>query len=141
MSNEYIIILKNNFAEIKTLTDGIYYFAEKNHLDNEIKLDLSLVLDEIITNIISYGFHDDSEHKIIVRLTVNNETLVVRIEDDGIPFNPLEFPAPDTTKPLKEREIGGLGVFFVKELMDKVEYERKEDENILTVSKQLIVNS
>ena len=137
MSNESIIILKNDFAEIKILTDGINYFAKKTHLGNETTLDLCLVLDEIITNIISYGFDDESEHKIIVNLNVNNKVLSVKIEDDGIPFNPLEFPAPDTTKPLEEREVGGLGVFFVKKLMDKIEYERKENKNILTVSKSL----
>ena len=137
MKNESIIILKNDFAEIKILTDGINYFAEKNHLDNETTLDLCLVLDEIITNIISYGFDDESEHKIIVNLNVNNKVLSVKIEDDGISFNPLEYPTPDTTKPLEEREVGGLGVFFVKKLMDKIEYERKENKNILTVSKSL----
>ena len=137
MSNESIIILKNDFAEIKILTDGINYFAKKTHLGNETTLDLCLVLDEIITNIISYGFDDESEHKIIVNLNVNNKVLSVKIEDDGIPFNPLELPTPDTTKPLEEREVGGLGVFFVKKLMDKIEYERKENKNILTVSKSL----
>ena len=140
MSNESIIILKNNFTEIKTLTDGINYFAEKNHFDNETTLDISLVLDEIITNIISYGFDDDSEHKIIVHLTVNNKILSIKIEDDGIPFNPLEYPSPDTTKPLEEREVGGLGIFLVKKLMDSVEYERKENKNILTVNKSVIRN-
>ena len=137
MKNEFIIILKNNLTEIDVLVDGINYFAEKNRIENEVKFDLSIALDEIITNIISYAFDDDSKHNIIVHFTLNNDSLSVRVEDDGKPFNPLDYPTPDTTKPLEEREIGGLGVFFVMELMDSVKYKRKEKKNILTITKSI----
>ena len=137
MENEFIIILKNNLTEIDVLVDGINYFAEKKRIDNETKLDLCIALDEIITNIISYAFDDDSEHNIVVQFTFNDDSLAVRVEDDGKPFNPLEYPTPDTTKPLEEREIGGLGVFFVMELMDSVKYKRKEKKNILTITKSV----
>ena len=141
MKNESVIILKNKFTEIKKLSDDINSFTQKNNLHNELQLDILLVIEELVANIISYAFDDNAEHKIIIRLAVNNKTLTVEIADEGRAFNPLDYPTPDISKPLEQREVGGLGIFFVKELMDSVEYERKENKNILTMTKQLIVNS
>jgi len=137
MNNESIIILKNKLTEIKKLSDDLKSFAKKNNLHNELQLDILLVLEELVANIISYAFDDNAEHKIVIRLAVNNKTLAVKIEDDGKAFNPLDYPTPDITKPLEQRKAGGLGIFFVKELMDSIEYERKENKNILTITKSV----
>jgi anti-sigma regulatory factor (Ser/Thr protein kinase) len=61
----------------------------------------------------------------------------VAIEDDGIPFNPLEKETPDTDLPLEERKIGGLGIHLVRNLMDKVSYQRRVDKNRLTLVKNI----
>jgi len=140
MKNEMNIILKNKFSELKKMSDEVDSFVKTNSLDDEVKHDIKLVLDEIITNIISYAFDDDNEHEISVKIYIDNNKLSINIEDDGRPFDPLEYPQPDTSKPLEERDIGGLGVFFVRELMDEIEYERKEKKNILTITKSVICN-
>jgi serine/threonine-protein kinase RsbW len=59
------------------------------------------------------------------------------VEDDGQPFNPLEAPEVDTTKPLEERTIGGLGIHIVRKLMDGLEYQRHEGKNLLVLKKHL----
>ena len=140
MKSEINIILKNKFDELSKMSESVNSFAETNSLNDEIKHDIKLALDEIITNIISYAFDDDNEHEISVKICIDNNKLSINIEDDGKPFDPLEYPPPDTTKPLEERDIGGLGVFFVRELMDEIEYKRKENKNILTITKSVIRN-
>ncbi|RLD09227.1 MAG: ATP-binding protein [Chlamydiae bacterium] len=140
MKSEINIILKNKFDELSKMSESVNSFAKTNSLNDEIKHDIKLALDEIITNIISYAFDDDSEHEISVKIHVDDKNVFIKIEDDGKPFNPLEYPQPDTTKPLEERDIGGLGVFFVRELMNEIEYERKGNKNILTVTKSVIRN-
>jgi serine/threonine-protein kinase RsbW len=61
----------------------------------------------------------------------------VEVEDDGQPFNPLEAPEADTTKPLEERTLGGLGIHLVRKLMDDLEYRRHEGKNLLVMKKRL----
>ena len=131
------IILKNIPAETGKIVTAVNLFAEENSLSDEIKFDVNLALNEVVTNIISYAFDDKKEHKIILELAREDKYIIAKIEDDGKPFNPLDFPPPDTDLELESREIGGLGVFFVKELTDKVEYERKNGKNILTLYKKV----
>jgi serine/threonine-protein kinase RsbW len=98
--------------------------------------DLNLALEEILANIISYGYSDNREHEIRVNLSVEPGKVRVDVEDDGQPFNPLEAPEADTTKPLEERTIGGLGIHLVRKLMDGLEYKRQGEKNLLTIKKK-----
>jgi anti-sigma regulatory factor (Ser/Thr protein kinase) len=91
------------------------------------------VLEEIITNVISYGYKDGLGHEISVRLSWKDPNIKVEVEDDGRPFNPLEAPPPDMVKPLAERNVGGLGIHLVREMMDELEYRRESDKNILVL--------
>ena len=70
----------------------------------------NLGLDELFTNIISYGFGDKSEHQIKFSLAKERETLVVQVEDDGIPFNPLDVTGPEGSQDLDSINVGGLGI-------------------------------
>jgi anti-sigma regulatory factor (Ser/Thr protein kinase) len=99
--------------------------------------DLNIALEEILTNIISYGYTDDREHVIRVRLSVQPGEVKAEVEDDGQPFNPFEAPEVDTAKPLEERAIGGLGIHLVRKLMDGLEYQRQEGKNLLVIKKHL----
>ena len=131
------LTLKTDLAEIHRLTETVHMFGEDAGLDDEMMFDVNLVLEEVVTNIVSYGYDDDDAHEITVSIGSDGDVLTLRVEDDGHPFNPLEVPLPDISKPLEEREVGGLGIFFVRELMDDVVYERAEGKNILTMKKKL----
>ena len=131
------IILKNNLPEIHRLAAEINKFGAETGLNDEMIFNIDLALEEIITNIISYAYADDKEHEIIVELNADDKLLTVRIEDDGKEFNISGLPEPDIEKPLEEREIGGLGCFFVRNLMDDLIYERIENKNILTLIKNV----
>jgi anti-sigma regulatory factor (Ser/Thr protein kinase) len=73
---------------------------------------------------------------IRVRLDVQPGEVKAEVQDDGQPFNPLEAAEVDTTKPLEERTIGGLGIHLVRKLMDGLEYQRQADRNLLILTKK-----
>ena len=123
--------LKNNLSELQRLNQIVTEFAERHGLSSELVFRLNLVLEEIITNVISYGYEDRLEHEISVRLSWQDRSIKVEVEDDGRPFNPLEAPPPDMGKPLAERKVGGLGIHLVREMMDELEYRRENDKNLL----------
>ena len=97
-------------------------------------MNLNISLDELITNIVSYGYGDSEEHEIHVTLTVRNGSLVTVLEDDSTAFDPFtSAPEPDLDASVEERRIGGLGVYFVKTLMDEAIYERLDNRNRITL--------
>jgi anti-sigma regulatory factor (Ser/Thr protein kinase) len=127
--------IANDINEIERVAEWVDEFGAKNHLSNEVLIALNVSLDEIINNIISYGYEDSGPHSILVRLELQGTTVEAVVEDDGKPFNPLLVPAPDLiTQP---RQIGGVGLHFVRNLMDHLEYARREGTNQLRLSKEL----
>jgi sigma-B regulation protein RsbU (phosphoserine phosphatase) len=126
-------LLRNDLAELQRLNQLVTDFAESHGLPSELVFRVTLVLEEIITNVISYGYEDEMEHEISVRLSWEDPDMKIEVEDDGRPFNPLEAPPPDMVKPLAERPVGGLGIHLVREMMDKLEYRRENDKNLLVL--------
>ena len=101
-------------------------------------MNINLALEELISNIIFYGYEDHNEHLIYVHFAIEDGYLITVIEDDGKAFNPLERPEVDTSTLLDDKPIGGLGIHFVKNLMDDLKYERVADKNTLTLTCKLI---
>ena len=130
------IKLNNKLSELDRFNQDLMAFGRRHGLTSKVMHDLNLALEEVLTNIIAYGFNDDREHEIKIRLSAQSGEVSAEIEDDGRPFNPLETPEPDTTKPLEERTIGGLGIHLVRKLMDDVVYKRQADKNLLTLTKK-----
>ena len=130
-----ILELKNQLSELARLNQALTEFGERHHLALHVILDVNLALEEIVTNIISYGFNDKDEHCIRVSLSLNRGELKVEVADDGQPFNPLEAPIPDTKQPLEEISPGGLGLHLVRTLMDDVAYQRRPTGNVLVMRK------
>ncbi len=129
---------KNDLAEVSRLGEVVDDFGLKNNLPSSITNAVNLALDELITNTISYGYSDSSEHQILLDLKVEDNLLIAIIEDDGRSFNPLEKPEVDTNIPLEEKQIGGLGIHLVRKLMDDINYKRVNDRNILTIKKKIV---
>lgn len=92
-----------------------------------------LATEEALVNIFSYAYPEDSPGKVVVACEpVDPGGLQIRFEDSGTPFNMLDSDDPDVTLSLEERNIGGLGIFFIRQMMDELSYERKDGKNILT---------
>jgi sigma-B regulation protein RsbU (phosphoserine phosphatase) len=130
------IKLTNKVSELDRFNQTLAEFGRRHGLAPRVVHDLNLALEEILTNIISYGYTDNREHEIRVSLSAQPGEVKAEVEDDGQPFNPLEVPEPDTTKPLEERAIGGLGIHIVRKLMDGLEYKRQGERNFLTIKKK-----
>ena len=137
MTEDVEIKLHNKLSELASANRTLTEFGRQHGLPDSVLHDFNLALGEILTNIISYGYTDSGEHEITVRLSVGPGEMSVDVEDDGQPFNPLEAPEVDTTKPLEDRAIGGLGVHLVRKLMDGLEYQRYEGKNLLVMRKRL----
>lgn len=97
---------------------------------------LRLVLEEALVNIMNYAYDKDkpdSEQAMAVKLLPEEEGICFVIQDWGKAFNPLEIPPPSLEKELDERQVGGLGVFFIREMADRMDYQRVEDANCFQV--------
>ena len=124
-------------AELKSLNRALNFITaeiKKTDYEPEIQNKIEMASEEIFTNIANYAYADECG-KVKIAVSIK-DGIKITFEDNGKPFNPTEYPAPDLEKPLKDREIGGLGLFLVKQLMDKVEYTRENDKNILVISKK-----
>jgi phosphoserine phosphatase RsbU/P len=130
------IKISNKLSELERVNQNLTEFGQRQGLAPRVVHDFNLALEEILSNVISYGYTDDKEHEIQVRMNARPGEITAEVEDDGLPFNPLEVPQPDTEKPLEERTIGGLGIHLVRKLMDGVEYLRQSDRNFLTMKKK-----
>ena len=98
---------------------------------------ISVVVEELVLNIVDYS----NSSYLGVDTIRDEKSITLRFHDGGVPFNPLDKEPPDTSQPMEDREIGGLGIFLVVNKMDSVEYVYTNGENVLTVSKSLEMNN
>lgn len=131
------VTLQNRLPELGRLAQAVDQFADEHDMAVPHLRALNLALEELITNAIAYGYDDDAEHHIVVRLSVVNDHVHAEIEDDGKPFNPLEVASPDLTSPIEERPVGGLGIHLVRSMMDEVAYRRQAGKNYVTLMKRV----
>lgn len=129
--------VRNSLDELARLAEQVEEFCDAQGIGPGIAYNLNLAFDELITNTISYGYDDQAVHEIIVRLAVANDTVEAEIIDDGRAFDPLSREDPDVDADLDDRQIGGLGIFFVKQFMDEVAYRREGDYNVIALRKGL----
>jgi len=138
MAADLKVTLNNDLAEVQRLSGLVEAFGERQGWPSEIVFNVNLCLDELITNIVSYAYADAARHEIAVHLVQRNGRIEIEVLDDGRPFDPLtETKAPDLESALDERQVGGLGVHFVRTLMDEVAYVRDGGRNRLTMVKSL----
>ena len=129
--------LRNSLAELDTLCQSLQQFGESLGFSNKAIFQLCLAMEEIVSNIISYGYADEAVHWIKIAISHEQGTLIIRLEDDGIPFNPLWAGEPDCECPMEERKVGNLGIHLCKKVMDKMIYERCGNKNMLTLTKDI----
>ena len=130
------INLTKNISDLTMLVTKLEKFFEENNISS-ISMPMTLILEELYTNTITHGASDGRDIFIEVNLGIDKNELVMTYKDNGIPFNVLELPGPDLTASIENREVGGLGVHYVKTLTDSVEYEYLEKQNVLKMKKKL----
>lgn len=104
---------------------------------SQISYAIHLVCEELVVNVVSYAYENEADGFLTIRIDKTDDTLSIQFVDGGVAFNPLEKEQPDTTLALEDREIGGLGIFLTKQMMDEVTYQRVDNENVLTIKKRI----
>lgn len=122
---------------LETVQSFIESALEEQGCPANIQFQISVSLEELFVNIASYAYKDGvGDVTVRYELTTSPRGMVFQLIDHGVPFDPLARQDVDVTLSAQDRSIGGLGIHMVKKMMDRVEYTRKDGQNILTVSKQ-----
>jgi len=103
----------------------------------EILYDIQLAVDEACTNIIMHGYAGIDPGSVILDLAIDTDKIIISLTDFGHAFEPDSAPIPDVDAPIEEREVGGFGLFFIRQSVDDVKYHTSEDGNTMTLTKNL----
>jgi len=133
MANYHTFKIQNTFPEIEQICAEVNTLAQNNSFSEQLIFCLNVCLEEMLTNIVKYGYDDKGSHEIEVRLEIANEIITLTIIDDGHEFNPLTAEQPDVDTDIKHRQVGGIGIFLTCRMANKITYARKDDKNILKI--------
>jgi anti-sigma regulatory factor (Ser/Thr protein kinase) len=130
--------LKNELAEIERALQAFDAFAQRTNLSAETRNDVSLLLDDLLNNIVNYAVEDEGEHVIEVSFRTDEHWLIITSSDDGVEFDPfLRVAKPNLQRDIDERQIGGLGIHLIENMMDGHTYQRVGGRNVVTLMKRL----
>lgn len=130
------ITINNSISEINFVHKCFTYFASSKLEDESVIHKLCIVIDEVLTNIISHGYNDKDEHSIDIQCQIDNESILLTFQDDGVEFNPVMAQSAAIAGDSMDK-IGGLGIHLMKNLVDDIQYERKDDFNRLKITKHV----
>src|SRR5947208_1342573 len=130
--------LSSDSSDAIRLTEFAHTFCSRQGLPDAECSRLLVILDELFTNTISYGYQETTGGgQIEISLSLDGDRLVVEFSDDGTPFDPLNSDPPDLDLPLEERPIGGIGIALVRALVDEIGYRREDSRNRLTLRRRI----
>jgi serine/threonine-protein kinase RsbW len=134
-----VLSINNDIQELDRLMAFISETAAEWGLGQELLFLMDLVTEEVVSNIIGYGYEPEQHNETIeIVLNYSPDELIIQVSDNSREFNPLTVPRPDDlNKPAAERKIGGLGIHFMREMMDQIEYHRDHGRNVLTLTKKI----
>lgn len=127
------LTFKNESERLIQAIDEAVVFVERNGASEQALYHVRFVLEEMGTNILKYGYDDQEVHQIEFRLELESDTIQVQLVDDGHEFDPTSLCEPDTSLPLEERMLGGLGIMLVRQLVKGLTYQRRDGKNIVGV--------
>lgn len=134
---EKSIILANDISEISRLADFVEEIGNDFSLTPDIVFNLNLVLEEAIVNVINYAYPKEEHQSIYLSARLHEGSIILVLTDTGKEFDPTMAPEADVTLSAEDRQIGGLGIFLIRQIMNEVRYERIEGKNVLTLEKKL----
>ena len=133
--NTHHLTLHNDINQVALLPELVESVTGQMKLDIVAETNLNLALEEAVVNVISYAYPEGTDGLVDIDASVDGNKVTFVITDSGKAFDPTTKEGPDITAGVEERPIGGLGIHLVRTIMDTVSYERKEEQNILTISK------
>ena len=133
MANTLSISFANDMRELTHVLQVVNVFLEPRELQSKLVYAVNLILEEILMNIIRYGYDDEDSHEIEVQIELEEDEVALTVKDDGKEFNPLTIPGPNRSKSAMDRIEEGLGLQFVRHMRNAMEYRREGDKNILSI--------
>ena len=131
------LLIKNNVHEVSKFSTFIKSVMDKLNIEKTLARQLRLAIEEAVVNVIDYAYPAGQEGDIEVRIMSDGKTLKTVLIDSGVAFDPTAKEKADTSLSAEDRQIGGLGILLVRELMDSINYERIDGQNILTLIKKV----
>ena len=130
---KYSIVMRNDIQQIPTLAEWVDGLA----LPKALNMSINLALEEAVSNVMLYAYPDTDNGQVLIEAIKTKDEISFVISDSGVPFDPTKASEPDITLPAEDRPIGGLGIHLIRQIMDSITYARKDDRNILTLTKIL----
>lgn len=124
------------YKNLAAISDFVNTWAKKTNLSERAAYAVQMAVDEACSNIIEHAYGGEGKGDIHITCTRLNEGLQIRIVDYGTPFDPTTVKTPDTTAPLEDRDVGGLGLFMMRQLMDEVHFQFGKTNNTLIMLKK-----
>ena len=133
MSEQLSLSMGFDANELAGVQNAIEEFAQGQNWEPDVVFHISLVVEEIVLNVVNHG-SDGDEGKIRIEISSNAESVRLDIIDDGRPFNPLvDAPVPDVESSIEERAVGGLGIHLIRTMVDEISYLLDDEKNHLTI--------
>lgn len=129
------IRIKNKITELEKISQFVEEICEELGLSMEMQMNLNLVMEEMVTNVIFYAYPQDEEADIELLAMSDGKEVTFVLSDQGKEFDPTAKEDNDLSVNPAERDLGGMGIFIVKNIMNKVTYQRLEGKNLLTMTK------
>lgn len=130
--------IKNQVDELQRLNLFIEEICGELGLDMQLQLDLNLVLEEVVSNVIYYAYPEGTIADIELHAEYDGKELTFVLSDQGKYFDPTLKDDLDTDVNPMDRNLGGMGIYIVKNIMNEVTYQRLEGRNLLTMKKEII---
>mgnify|MGYP002623298503 FL=1 len=131
------LILKNQVGELERVNQFVDEIGEELGLDMELQMNLNLVMEEMVSNVIFYAYPENKSADIELTAESNGKELTFVLSDQGKEFDPTAKKDADPDVNPIDREIGGMGIYIVKNIMNQVTYQRLEGKNLLTMTKEI----
>ena len=125
-----------SFDSLEDIGEFTRQAAQASGLDDDAIYQVQLAVDEACTNIIEHAYGGEGRGEIECTCRIEPDGLTMTLRDDGNPFDPSSVPDPDTDAELEDRQMGGLGVYLMRKLMDEVHFECTDSGNVLTLVKR-----
>ena len=131
------ICIKNKISELEKVAQFVEEIGEELGLSMELQMNLNLVMEEMVTNVIFYAYPQDEEADIELLAKSDGKELTFVLSDQGKEFDPTAKEDADLDVNPAERELGGMGIFIVKNIMNRVTYQRQNGRNLVTMVKEV----
>lgn len=120
----------SKIAEIPVILENL---SNELKLSSELVFNINLAIEEAMVNVFRYAYPDNAKKEVSMQIKLHENQLYFILTDSGVEFDPTKEGDVDITLPAEERNIGGLGIFLIKNIMNNVSYQRIDDRNILTM--------